>query len=79
MPMKPEDKAYFETWQVSRFWAISRFKGKTNRGSCYPLRITWDAPVGRAFVLNYCREKALAGEGNFKGFRYFECHVFTPS
>ena len=45
--MKPEVKAYFEAWQVSRFWAISRFKGKTNRGSCYPLRIIWDAPVGR--------------------------------
>ena len=78
MPMKPEEKSYYETWQVSRFWSISRFKGKTDRGSCYPIRITWDSPVTRDYVLNYCRQQASAGDKNFKGFKHFDCHTFTP-
>ena len=56
----------------------SRFKGKTDRGRCYPIRITWDSPVTRDYVLNYCRQQASAGDKNFKGFKHFDCHTFTP-
>ena len=76
--MKPEAKSYYETWQVSRFWAVSKFKSKTDRGPCYPLRITWDSPVTRDYVLNYCRQQAAAGDKDFKGFKNFDCNPFTP-
>ena len=63
--------------EMSEYWSIFRFKGKTDRGSVYPIRLKWNSQVTRGFVLQHCRISAAQGDKDFKPFKHFTCHPVT--
>jgi hypothetical protein len=58
----------------SDYWSIFRFKGKTDRGSVYPIRIKWNSHVTRDFVLRHCQKERELGDREFRPFKHFTCH-----
>lgn len=55
-------------------WSIGRFKGRTDRGRCYPIRLEYAEPVSAATVLLYCLTEKRFGNSDFKSFNHFEIH-----
>ena len=69
-----QDAFINELNEMSNYWSIFRFKGKTDRGAVYPIRIKWNSPVARHFVLAHCYSSRLLGDKDFRGFKHFTCH-----
>ena len=62
--------------ELATYWSVFRFKGKTDKGAVYPIRLQWSKPVSRAFVLNYCKFPPMDAGKDFLGFKHFTCHPF---
>jgi hypothetical protein len=61
---------------TSKLWSVFRFKGGTNRGRVYPLRLEYKQPVTEAAVRLYCITEKRFGNQDFKPFNHFA--IFIP-
>lgn len=62
---------------ASKLWSVLRFKGKSNRGKVYPMRLEFEKNVTKAMVRSYVVTEKRYGNPDYRPFNHFE--IFVPS